>query len=98
MRLILFLGLFILAPVLINLIFKIIKVRPNHWGYILNYILLIVYPFFLYRTFNNAEPPSDVKGWSEIYSIAIYLIVIFILAPISVWLQSLTRQWIFKKT
>ncbi len=93
MQLVLFSGPFILLPILITLVYKIIQVRPNNWGYIINYILLVCFVFYLFDY--KPEYAPDVKGWAINYDYGISIIAIFILATISIWIQSLTRKWMF---
>ena len=91
---ILFLSSFILLPLLIALILKLLNTQPNIWTYILNYLLLVFYTFI-----NGSESidlaSTDVEGWAFIYSVVIFFIVAVVLAPISVWLQKVICQ-IFK--
>jgi len=82
---IIFIGPFVLLPLLIIIVLKFLKKEPGFLTYFLNYILLVIYFFVRHKV--APKPSSDVIVYDTIFSLGIFAIVVFFLAPVSLLLQ-----------
>ena len=88
MRVIIFFGPSLLLPLLIALIYRFTKLTPKKWTYILTYVTLVIYFTFLLNLEWN-ESDSSAKGWFQMYLPLYFIIILFIITPLSLLLQSI---------
>src|SRR3982751_4801770 len=87
---------FILLPFLVAIIYRFTKKSPQKWTYTLTYMLLMCY-FIIVVKLEYANTESPTEGWFLMYLPFIFLIVTFVITPLSLGLQSIFFRILLKK-
>lgn len=88
MRIILFVGPLLILPFIMVLFSCITKKKLITYYYILHYLALLGYYLFLIKiNYQEFPPEPSTKFWHTLFTIIILLVIIFVLIPMSLFLQ-----------
>lgn len=77
---------YLLVPLIIALLFRLAHKKPGAWVYAATYLLLMGYFVVLAKAGSEETEPST-RAWLLLYLDMAYLIMLFIITPISLLLQ-----------